>query len=360
MGMDVQDLLLTKDDEEIGENNYSPSNDDMLMITPPIVTVNIVDDDDLIVPAMPTTTISDIKEYLAEDMEVDKLQLNLFSLDDDGGQEMSDTLRITKDMTLRLEVITQDEDSEEHTVGSEDDFEVASDDSEDDKATSNRQDHKGKTTARASRKKERATKPKSAKPDMEIHVQDSKGRSKASLTLQPEMTVRALKYEIEDTSDAKTIENSCLIFRGKELDDDKTLEECGVGVGDFLTTAVFAISIQHELFGGAVVPFDDIRRTDTIGTLKVNLAKNQSIPKHKQKLTIRGKSTPLDTEKTLQDYDIKCGSILVLQEKGGVERTANARAGKTDDGDDKNLDDKIAKIKARGAARKNANKKAGR
>lgn len=378
VGVDPDDLRLSKFGESVDDTYTPTAQGEVLTVElPPTVTVHLLDGSKLELAASVDTKIEDIKDCLEDETGVARANQKLYTMKGADEVEVTDDMVITEDMELRLKVKDQNGSRDVETEGEYEEVveerveyeQISVDD--DDEAVEEKGKPKGsdkqefiespKRNLKDGKMKEFKTKP------MEIYVRDPTG-TLHTILFQKEATVEDLKYKIPTYSgkSGNTVDE-CIIMNGRELDPNKTLEECGVTDGEELQLEAYALQIMH--FMSVILPLDSVSRLDTVGAVKEKLAAQQSIPKHEQKLSIQGKNVVLDDNfKTLKEYGIKHKTVLVLQEGTGneTEKSGNQSVEDTDekakilDEKAKNLDDRIAKIKERAEARKMARMKGGR
>lgn len=405
VGIAANELRLTRYGDTI-EDDLVPASGDTFTVEAPTITVTLSNGSTLELAALPTTTIGDVKEYLEEETGTPQSKQQLSYLNGDG-TVLLDNLPMKQDVDLKMEVISRkkhhgdnadvenadgetpaapeyDEITVDETIVEEED--VDEDEAEEAETIDTSEDDGANISP--TRKLETVKARQFKSNPIEVHVKDPAG-VKHSFDLHPETTVEALKHKIPShASISSNPEDQCILCGGKELDSDKTLEECGVTDGDVLTLERYYISIMH--FMSAVLPLEDVSRSDTLGIVKTKLALQQSIPKEMQRLSIQGETLALhDDHKTLKDFGVKHRTILVLQEENGQDEhsTTNGRKkndvasdaldalrradkaaasastgdGGSNNGDSKTaiaLDDRIAKIRERAEARKRARAKA--
>jgi Ubiquitin family/Ubiquitin-like domain len=382
VGVPLDELRLSKFGEAV-DDAYTPENGEVLTVEPsPTVNVRLPDGSKLELSVSPTTTIEDLKECLEDETGISKGDQKLFIGKGKHEEEAPDDLIISDDIELRL-VGPDVEGSQEE--GSENDYEEAEEDAveydevpvaetilNDGDADRNGEKEAEDETIVGSADHHVLSSPKRKLDDgkakeykskpLEITIQDSKG-TQHTVLFQKEATVEELKYKIPSHAvKAANMVDLCVLLNGKELDADKTLDECGVTDGDVLLVEAYALQIMHFL--SVVLPFDTVSRLDTVGAVKEKLAVQQSIPKHQQKLSMEGDKSVLDdNKKTLKEYGIKHKTVLILQEDTGAQGSkAKDPRPRGEDPDEraKNLDDRIAKIKERAEARRMARMSSGR
>jgi hypothetical protein len=377
-GLPVKGLRLAKGDVEI-DPKYLPVHGDVLTIAAPIVTIEFPDGETMELEAMPGTTVDDIKDILEEELGVPKACQKFTSVGTNP-REWTDDEAIDKDITFKFEELEYDEMYEEVTVeeASLDSDEISGDDDSGtvdetlvslEGGTPVQSSTRTRTAPSAagtngtvdvgtrSPKKNRSANPKD---DGEIIVLDGKMNCRHQFPFDPNMTVEDLKHKIPPHGRVSDVfEDHCIMYNGRELDNDKTLAECGLTSGDVLILEKYFINIMH--FMSAILPFDDVTSLETIGSIKTKLASQQSIPKNNQLLTVQGTNQRLDDNyKTLHQYGVRHRTVLVLQEEG-EDAVQGAKAGAvpsavssslSSSSSSHDLDDRLAKIKERAEARK--------
>jgi hypothetical protein len=340
-GISVKGLRLTMNGLEI-DARYMPSHGDVLTVEPPVVVIEFVDGETMELEAMPGTTIEDIKAILEEEMGILKSNQKLISTELNG-REWEDDRAITKDIHFRLIEFEEEELYDEITL--EESVEDDTIDTEEDEMV-----HVDGSPVKSPRGKLGA---------LEIRVMDPKSSYSHSFQYEPETTIEDIHIKIPSHSRvADNLEDQILTFKGTALDKTKTLAECGVGHGDVLTLERYFINIMHFMVD--ILPFEDVSCHDTVGMVKSKLAKQQSLSKDEQLLTVQKNGAILDDNyKTLKQCGIDHKDVLSLQEDN---RSPTSRSGGTIKAEVQeelsgNLDDRLAKIKERAEARKRAKAK---
>jgi Ubiquitin family/Ubiquitin-like domain len=345
-GFSIKGLRLTMNGVEV-DTKYLPSHGDVLTVEPPVVVIEFVDGETMELEAMPGTTVDDIKDILEEEMGISKANQKLISMEPNG-KEWEDDRSITKDVRFRLIEFEEEELYDEITI------EDSTDDDDTDLETSGNEElvHLDDGSPIKS--------PRPKLGALEIHVREPKGGYKHTFEFKPETTVLDVLIKIPSHARvAENIEDQIITFNGKPLESSKSLADCHVRSGDILTIERYRISISH--FGIEMTLMDDVSCYDTVGALKGKLAKQQSLPKDQQLLTLQGTDTVLDDNyKTLKHYGVGHGAVLILQEdlrSPNTRAKARVQIEKEEDDDEPaagNLDERLAKIKERAEARKRA------
>ncbi|KAL3923279.1 MAG: hypothetical protein SGILL_001746 [Bacillariaceae sp.] len=341
-GLTAKGLRLTMNGLEI-DAKYKPSPGEVLTVEPPVVVIEFVDGETMELEAMPGTTVEDIKEILEDEMGILKSNQKLISTEPNG-REWEDDRAITKDCRFRLiefeeedlyDEITVEDSEEDDTIDTEDDELVHVDDGSPIKS------------------------PRSKLGALAIRVMDPKSHYSHTFEFKPDNTIEDIHIKIPSHSRvADNLDNQILTFNGKVLDKTKTLAESGIGNGDVLALEKYCINIMHFMID--VVAFEDVTCYDTVGMVKTKLAKQQSLPKDQQLLTIKKNGTILDDNyKTLKACGIEHKDVLILQEDNRSPTSRSRPAVKTEVEDEPSgdLDERLAKIKERAEARKRAKAK---
>ncbi|KAG7342661.1 ubiquitin family protein [Nitzschia inconspicua] len=337
-GFSMKGLRLTMSGIEV-DAKYLPLHGDVLRVEPPVVVIEFMDGETMELEAMPGTTVEDIKDILEEEMGILKSNQKLVSMESNG-KEWEDDRSITKDVRFRLIEFEEEELYDEITL--DDSIE----DIDDGHKVPEEQEmvHLDDGSPIKSPRRQLGM--------FEIHVHEPKGGYKHTFEFKAETTIDDIKIKIPfHARVAENTDDQVITLNGVPLDNQKTLSECNVKNGDVLTLEKYCINISH--FGVENVEFDDISYYDTVGALKGKLARQQSLSKDQQQLTIQGIGTILDDNfKTLKQYGVEHGAVLILQED---TRSSNTRSSSRDDEPSGGtLEERLAKIKERAEARKRA------
>jgi len=115
---------------------------------------------------------------------------------------------------------------------------------------------------------------------------------------------KKLKKEKNDSS-----HNFCLLIGGRELDDKETLEEINIQHDDICTFEAFKLRVMH--WSGKMFYLDNVRRNETIASLKERIFKSVAIPIDDQRLSLDGKR--LSDVNTIEKEQVRHRAILVLE-----------------------------------------------
>ena len=141
-------------------------------------------------------------------------------------------------------------------------------------------------------------------------------------------TILNIKNKVKDEGGVLPI-NQRLMFNNKQLEDDKTLKDYNLKQGQSLYLIVFnyiqndllneskqeievKLKSEHQLFlrmvNGKSITLNNITMIDSIANIKKKINIQEKIPIFKQVLVFTGQT--LNDKKTLEDYNIKPGSII--------------------------------------------------
>ncbi|KAL3924630.1 MAG: hypothetical protein SGILL_000931 [Bacillariaceae sp.] len=336
-GVASKGLRLTMNGLEI-DAKYMPSHGDVLTVEPPVVVIEFVDGETMELEAMPGTTVDDIKEILEDEMGILKSNQKLISTEPNG-REWENDRQINKDIRFRLIEFEEEDLYDEITIEDSDDGEDTLDMDEDEMV------HVDDGSP--------VNSPRGKLGAMEIRIQDSKSNYNHIYEFKSTTTISDIHNKIPSHSRvANNNDDQVLTFNGVALETAKTLAECEVNDGDALSLERYYINVNH--FMTAILPFEDISSHDTVGSLKTKLARQQSLSKDDQLLTIQKTGMILDDNyKTLKQCGICHMDVLTLTEDNRspaskVRDTVTVEKEELEG----NLDERLAKIKERAEARK--------
>jgi ubiquitin C len=153
----------------------------------------------------------------------------------------------------------------------------------------------------------------------QIFVKTLQGNT-ITLDVSQDDTIQSVKDKIQEKQGIP-VEQQRLIFNGKQLEDDKT-------VNDYNIEDMANIHLVLRLRGGAMRQIFvktlqgnsitlDVSQDDTIQSVKEKIQEKQGIPIEQQRLIFNGKQ--LEDDKTVNDYNIEdmANIHLVLRLRGG-------------------------------------------
>ncbi|KAH7832664.1 putative polyubiquitin [Monocercomonoides exilis] len=144
---------------------------------------------------------------------------------------------------------------------------------------------------------------------MHIFVKIGSGKSIA-LEVSSTDTIGQVKEKIANREGIPFGEQQ-VMFGGEQLEDGRTLEECGVEREDTLRVVFKAKQMRicvKEMSGSDIGV--EVLSTDTVGRVKQKIQERRGVPRDLQTLVFAG--APLEDEKTLRHYNIVDEAVLYL------------------------------------------------
>ena len=142
---------------------------------------------------------------------------------------------------------------------------------------------------------------------MQIVVQLPTKTKPIPLNVEMNQTIHDVKKRVAKKF-SLPLESLCIMFGGDELDNSKTLIDCGVEHEDQIRVETFEVQIMH--WCGEKFSVNKISSKCTTYDVKLMISEIQSIPMKEQILTFKGKT--LDDILTLKDQNIHHRAILLL------------------------------------------------
>ena len=143
---------------------------------------------------------------------------------------------------------------------------------------------------------------------MQIQVTLPSRKKPLSLLVEPTDKVQKVKKRAVKKS-KKTIVDPCLVLGGVELENNQSLAECKVQHGDVLSIEEYKISVMH--WNGEVFALEDVKRSDTVKSIKEKILREKDIPISDQRLSHNG--SQLSDKKSLKKEKVNHKTVLVLE-----------------------------------------------
>jgi len=142
---------------------------------------------------------------------------------------------------------------------------------------------------------------------MRIFLQLPTNKESFALDVDMNQKIYDVKKSVAMTSNLP-FESLCLMIGGDELDDSKTIFECGVEHEDEIRVETFEIKVMH--WSGQLFSVNGVSPNDTTYDVKSRISKMVSVSIEQQILTLKGQI--LNDVLRLKDQDIHHKTVLML------------------------------------------------
>ena len=134
-----------------------------------------------------------------------------------------------------------------------------------------------------------------------------------ALEVDPDDTIEAVKSKVQD-KEGTLLDQQCLIFAGRELQNVCTLRDCNIWQESTLYL-IKLMQIYVEILANDQMINLELKSSDTINDVKHKIGLEAGIPPNQQSLMFEGEE--LKDSLTLSDYNIQNESTVRVVEPGG-------------------------------------------